>query len=93
MASLGVRSAIAHAAVDEGFRASLLADPASACRTAGYEVGESEISAIATLTEDSFGSTFYAAQSLPELFQNTHGLVEGLAPLNSREGIEDQEAV
>jgi hypothetical protein len=93
MATLGVRSAIAHAAVDEGFRRNLLADPVSACRTAGYEVSETEISAIANLAEDSFGTGFYAAQSLPDLFQNTHGVVEGLAPLNAAGELEEQRAV
>ena len=85
MATLGIRSAIAHAAVDETFRRSLLADPASACRKAGYEINETDLSTLSVLNEGSFGTSFYAAQSLPDLFQGAHDVVTGLGPVSDNQ--------
>lgn len=85
MATLGVRSAIAHAAVDDAFRQNFLAEPAKACSSVGYDLSSEELSSVMeVIADDSFGASFNATQNLPELFQETTSLVNEAGPLADR---------
>jgi hypothetical protein len=80
MASIGLRAAIAHAAVDSVFRQNLLANPAQACTAAGYKLGDAELNSIAeVLGGDAFGSGLVLSD-LPVLFENATILVNDVAP-------------
>jgi hypothetical protein len=80
MASIGLRAAIAHAAVDSVFRQNLLANPAQACSAAGYKLDGAELSSITgVITSDAFGANLTLG-NLPVLFESTNALVNQVAP-------------
>lgn len=81
MASIGVRAAIAHAAVDAAFRRTLLQDPAAACTSAGYDLSSDELTSLSeVIADDAFGVSFSAKANLPEMFQETSEIVDSAAP-------------
>jgi len=82
MAALGVRAAIAHAAVDASFRQSLLNSPADACFAAGYEMTADELASVhEVIADDSFGVSVASSRNLPELFEEASHLSDELAPM------------
>ena len=81
MASVSLRAAIAHAAVDNSLRQSLASNPALACSAAGYKLDEAELHSITeVISSDSFGVNFAASGNLPALFEATANLVNEIAP-------------
>lgn len=92
MAALGVRAAIAHAAVDASFRRSLLNSPADACYAAGYEMTADELASVhEVIADDAFGVTVASSRNLPELFEEATHLSDDLAPMG--EVTEDARAI
>lgn len=88
MASIGLRTAIAHAAVDDAFRASLLSNPSRTCSAAGYKLEDAELLSITeVIAADAFGVSVGAAGNLPALFDATNRLVNEISPAG-----EDDEA-
>lgn len=84
MSSIGMRAAIAHAAVNGSFRQNVLSNPSTACAAAGYQLSSDELSSLReVIADDAFGASFSAGANLPELFQETSSLVDTIAPLDN----------